>query len=207
MEISVLTGTLLETNNYIIEDQGQIVLIEASANLSSVKELVKEKKAVAILLTHGHWDHYINLEKFAEEFKCPIYMTEEANKKINSKEKAFNADRNPKVDLSNFEIKYIKNDQILNFGNSFEFKVLHTPGHTNCSVCYLLNVKEESILFSGDTIFNNGIGRTDLPTGDAIEMKKSIQKILSLPYKTVVLPGHGDPTMLDLEKENLLKQI
>ena len=94
MEISVLTGTLLETNNYIIEDQGQIVLIEASANLSSVKELVKEKKAVAILLTHGHWDHYINLEKFAEEFKCPIYMTEEANKKINSKEKAFNSDRN-----------------------------------------------------------------------------------------------------------------
>ena len=62
-------------------------------------------------------------------------------------------------------------------------------------------------MFSGDTIFNNGIGRTDLPTGDAIEMKKSIQKILSLPYKTVVLPGHGDPTMLDLEKENLLKQI
>ena len=207
MEINVLTGTLLETNNYVIESQGQVVLIEASASLDSVKSLTENKKIVGILLTHGHWDHYLNIEKFAEEFKCPIYLTKEANEKINKKEKAFYADRNPKVDLSKYELNYIEDGDVLNFGNGLEFKVLKTSGHTNCCVCYLLSVNGENILFSGDTIFNNGIGRTDLPTGSHQQMKKSIEKILTLPEKTVVLSGHGEPSMLEVEKENLLKQI
>lgn len=207
MEINVLTGTLLETNNYVIVSEDKAVLIEASANLNSVKELVNGKTVVAILLTHGHWDHYINIEKFAAEFNCPIYMTEEANIKINSKEKAFYADRNPKVDLSTYQVCYIKDKDVLTFGRGLEFKVLQTPGHTNCSVCYLLKVGDETILFSGDTIFNDGIGRTDLPTGSPSEMKESIKKLLLLPDKTVVLSGHGDPTTIEVERENLSKQI
>ena len=207
MEINVLTGTLLETNNYLIVSEDKAVLIEASANLNSVKELVSGKTVVAILLTHGHWDHYINIEKFAAEFNCPIYMTKEANAKINSKQKAFYADRNPKVDLSAYKICYIGDKEVLNFGNGLEFEVLQTPGHTNCSVCYLLKVGQETILFSGDTIFSNGIGRTDLPTGSPKEMKESIKKLLLLPNKTLVLSGHGDPTTIEAERENLLNQI
>ena len=203
MEVNVLTGTLLETNNYILESNGKVVLIEASANLNSVKELVKDKEAVAILLTHGHWDHYINIEKFAEEFKCPIHLTEQANEKINTKEKAFYADRNPKVDLTPYKLIYIKDQDVLDFGNDLKFKVLATPGHTNCSVCYLACVKDETLLFSGDTIFNNGIGRCDLPTGNPKEMKESIKKILNLPEKTVIFPGHGELTMLQIEINNL----
>ena len=204
MEINILTGTLLETNNYIIETENKIVLIEASANLLSVKNYVKNKKVVAILLTHGHWDHYINVEKVAQEFNCPIYMSKQAFVKINSKEKAFYADRNPKIDLNNFQINFIQDGDILDFGDELKFEVIETPGHTDCSVCYLLKASNETILFSGDTLFNDGIGRTDLPTGNNKQMNQSLKKILMLPEKTLVLPGHGEATELKIEKTNLI---
>ena len=116
IEINVLTGTMLETNNYVLIDGNKAVLIEASITPSSLGEILQGKKLAAILLTHGHWDHYWEIENLAKEFPCPIYMTKEAFEKINKKEKAFAADRNPKIDLTPFNVKFIKNDDELKFG-------------------------------------------------------------------------------------------
>ena len=82
----------------------------------------------------------------------------------------------------------------------FHFQVIATPGHTKGSVCYL--EKEEKVLFSGDTLFEQSLGRTDFPTGSAKEIVESITgKLFALPDDTMVYPGHGDPTVIGREKQ------
>ena len=107
MEINIITGTLLETNNYIITNENSAILIEASADVSRVKQVLEGRKVLGILITHGHWDHYINLEKYLREFSCPVYMTKSAFLKITSKEKAFSGDKNPKINLENYDVQFI----------------------------------------------------------------------------------------------------
>lgn len=202
MEINIITGTLLETNNYIITNENSAILIEASADVSRVKQVLEGRKVLGILITHGHWDHYINLEKYLREFSCPVYMTKSAFLKITSKEKAFSGDKNPKINLENYDVQFIDEQKKIDFGNDLCFEIIFSPGHTDCSVCYLIHAKE-TVLFSGDTVFCQGIGRTDLPTGNLKQMKISIKKLLELPENTLILPGHGEVTILSQEKSEL----
>lgn len=204
IEVNVLTGTMLETNNYVLINSENAVMIEASCSVESIKNVLQGRKLTAILLTHGHWDHYWELESLSKEFNCPIYMTREAKEKIEKKEKTFAGDRNPKIDLTNVEINYVSNSDEIKFDDELCFKVLSTPGHTNCSVSYLLNSNGETIVFTGDLIFRDGVGRTDLPTGNFENLKSSIKKILELNDETLLLSGHGRPTTVGEERENLL---
>jgi glyoxylase-like metal-dependent hydrolase (beta-lactamase superfamily II) len=200
LKIESITGTVIQTNNYIISDNNKIVLVEASAKLEDIKNIVKNNKVEAILLTHGHWDHFLNLQKYLETFTCKVYMTKEAFKKTNLQEKTFYADNNPKLKLSSEDIVFIKDKDVLNFGENLIFKVIETKGHTNCSVCYLLNNEN---LFSGDTLFKNDFGRYDLPTGDYSELKESLEQLIKLDPKIKVYPGHGEFTSIEEESEIL----
>ena len=85
--------------------------------------------------------------------------------------------------------------------DGFDFEVIDTPGHTSDSKTYYF--KEYSMMFVGDFIFKNGIGRMDLPTGNKEDMIKSINKIYSYPLDTIIYPGHGESSTLELEKENI----
>ena len=203
LEIKILQGTLLHTNNYIIENETDAVLIEASCNLNDLKKKLGNKNLKAVLLTHGHWDHFLNVESILKEFNCPLYLTAEAHKKIIQKERAFKTDRKPEVNLDGVTITFISNEDVLNFGGDLCFRVIETPGHTNCSVCYVLEAEKETILFSGDTVFQDAIGRTDLPTASLKDIKNSIRKILELPNETIIVAGHGEITNLKLERESL----
>ena len=89
MEINVITGTMIETNNYVINFDNCSVLIEASADVSKIKQEINQRKVLGILLTHGHWDHYINLEKYLEEFSCPVYMKNKPFQKLIQKKRLF----------------------------------------------------------------------------------------------------------------------
>ena len=92
----------------------------------------------------------------------------------------------------------IDDEDLLHIGN-IEFKVLHTPGHTNCSTS--LYCEEHKMLFSGDTIFRGAWGRTDLPTSNFEDIIKSItEKIIVLPEDTIIYPGHGKSTIVKEEK-------
>lgn len=204
IEVNVLTGTILETNNYVLVSKENAVMIEASCSVESIKNVLQGRKLTAILLTHGHWDHYWELENLSKEFNCPIYITRQAKEKIEKKEKTFTGDRNPKIDLTNVEIKYVSNGDEIKFDNDLCFKVVSTPGHTNCSVSYLLNSNDEIVVFVGDLIFRDGVGRTDLPTGNFEDLKSSIKKILGLNDETLVFSGHGRPTTIGEEREKLL---
>jgi glyoxylase-like metal-dependent hydrolase (beta-lactamase superfamily II) len=102
--------------------------------------------------------------------------------------------------LSSEDIVFIKDKYVLNFGENLIFKVIETKGHTNCSVCYLLNNEN---LFSGDTLFKNDFGRYDLPTGDYSELKESLEQLIKLDPKIKVYPGHGEFTSIEEESEIL----
>ncbi|MCF7886656.1 MAG: MBL fold metallo-hydrolase, partial [Candidatus Marinimicrobia bacterium] len=83
--------------------------------------------------------------------------------------------------------------------NNFKLKIIHTPGHSPGSSCFLFN---ELYLFTGDTLFSGSIGRTDLPLSSTAEMRKSLKKIVNLPINTKLYPGHGPKSTLEKELNN-----
>lgn len=197
VKIDVAKGTMLRTNNYIISKNERVVLIEASANVEHIKSVIQNKKVEAILLTHGHWDHFLNIEKYIEEFSCKVYMTKEAYVKMQKKDREFYADRKLDVKINLRDIEFIEDKEVLEFDEDLKFYVIKTCGHTDCSVSYLLNDK---FLFSGDTLFKDGFGRYDLPTGSLNDLKVSLEKLTSLSPYIVVFPGHGESTTIGDER-------
>lgn len=151
----------------------------------------------AILLTHGHWDHYAAAKKLREEFKIPVLVHR----------KDFEYVINP------YECTFRDFDFLRDYGFSpddtfeegmldiagIEVTIIHTPGHSSGSCCFYLN--NSKILFSGDTLFRGTIGRTDLPCSEPASIEKALSKIAELPDETVVYPGHGSETTLGHEKE------
>ncbi len=191
------------TNCYILyrEDQKKAVIVDPGADGSNILNRCRELSvtAEAILLTHGHFDHIMAVNDITGEFPgAKIYAGEV------EKEMLFN----PAVNLSSsFGGDYsVHADELVKDGDilrlaGISFQVLSTPGHTSGSVCYL--VLEEGVLLSGDTLFKESLGRTDLPTGNQSQIIKSItERLFTLPEDTLVYPGHGDPTTIGYEKTN-----
>jgi len=138
------------------------------------KEILKacekeELKITHILLTHAHFDHAREALRLSENTGAGIYV---------GKEEAGEFPKESRTELSD--------GAIINIGD-IRIKCLHTPGHTKGGMCYLFG----SAVFTGDTLFVDSIGRTDLPGGNEREMLESLQKLCELPDKTVVYPGHG----------------
>jgi len=175
------------TNCYIIGCNEEKVcgIIDPGSQGEKIKEIIESKdlKPVIIINTHGHFDH-IGANNF---FNLPVYIHKNDFKFL----------KDPEKNLSSFfSIPYIcKNDvfevkenDVIKIGK-LKLEVLHTPGHTPGSIC----LKTGNILFTGDTIFSDGIGRTDFPEGDEEKLIKSIKtKILTLPDEIIIYPGHGE---------------
>ena len=151
-------------------------------------------KPVALLLTHGHFDHVGGCGKFYSQ-NVPIFCGENEKECIFSKE---NRSLFGGVYIPEFEIyKTLKDGEKITLGG-IEFEVIETVGHTAGGVCYIA----EDCLFSGDTLFRGSIGRYDLPGGDYKKLKNSLKKLFSLDKNFKVYCGHGDDTTLDFEREN-----
>lgn len=160
------------TNCFVlIGEEGQAVAIDPSASMTQYREILKKENVslCAILLTHGHWDHVDTLEALRKETAAPVYMAAEDAAQFNLKADACFAD-----------------GETLTLGG-MQFHIIKTPGHTPGSVCILC----KDLLFSGDTLFDGDIGRTDLEGGDPKAMALSLKKLLrEVPGNPRVLPGH-----------------
>lgn len=190
----------LATNGYIIknEENRELVIVDPATCPELLLEHVKAEGYVprAILLTHGHFDHVMGIDRLVAEFDLPVYLLEE--------EKEVLAD--PTQNLSavfGTSYAYTKGEGLQDLDvislAGLKIQVLHTPGHTKGGACYYL--PEEHVLLSGDTLFARSVGRTDFPTGSMSTLVRSIkERLFALPEETKVYPGHGEETTIGEEK-------
>lgn len=197
MRIKTLHLGLIKTNCYLISTEMAAVVIDPGFDRPETLEFLKDNsdKERLILLTHAHFDHIGGAETLREKTGVKIGIGELdadglADTDINLSD-IFHANIVPfKPDL------VFKNGDIIKVGD-IEFKVIGTPGHTEGGICYLTG----DCLFSGDTLFENSVGRTDFPGGDIKALKRSVKRLMTLPADTKVYPGHGYFTTIAREKE------
>ena len=201
MEIKRLVLGLVRTNCYIVytEDTKKAVIIDPAADSRRIMEEISALGVTpeAILLTHGHFDHMLAAESLKNAYQIPVCVHKADAELL----------RNANLNCSEqfLHMSYaISADEELEDGQNLRFldgalMVISTPGHTEGSCCYY--AKNDTVLFSGDTLFQGSVGRTDLPTGRAAQLVHSVrEKLFVLPEDTLVLSGHGDQTTIGEEK-------
>ena len=144
-----------------------------------------------------HFDHILNINELKNKTNAKIYANEKDLVLLDKQNELYNLPLEINIDQN------LKDNDIINF-EDIKIKVVETPGHSPGSVCFYL--EKEKVLFSGDLLFKNGFGRYDLPYGNIINLKKSLEKILRLPEETIVYPGHGESTKIKNE-QNILRFI
>ena len=200
LKMGRLILSVCATNCYFVYHEGdnRVIFIDPGDQGDYIYEQLKANGFVVdtILLTHGHFDHIWGAAKLRELSKAKIYALEEEKELLESAYlNASEAAGRPCI--LNCD-GFLRDGDELNILD-FKIKVLATPGHTIGSCCYYFY--EDGILLSGDTLFEESVGRTDLPTGSMSALKQSIMDKLSpLPDETVVYPGHGSYTTIDNER-------
>lgn len=195
MKIKSIKVGLYQTNCYILEFEDHNILIDPGSRPQKILAHLHDKKVSAILLTHGHFDHIGAVDDLYEVYKCAIYIHHQDALMI--KNASLNCSYKYNITVNSPTI-IVKEGQI--DVNGVTFTVYHTPGHTKGSVCYQIDDK----LFTGDTIFKNSVGRTDLPTGNASDLKHSLSFIKTLSEDIMLYPGHDDKTSI---KEEIINNI
>lgn len=188
------------TNCYfaVNEDTKELLVIDPgdSAQMLAGKIRQKDLKPAAVLLTHGHFDHAMAAQELAELFDVKIYAHEAEKNTL--EQPGLNVSAMIGRRDSYHADVYVKDKEVLNLAG-MEILVLHTPGHTEGGCCYYL--EKERVLFSGDTLFCQSVGRTDFPGGSMKKIVRSIkEKLLVLPDEVRVYPGHMDLTTIGMER-------
>lgn len=201
MKIDTLLVGYVRTNCYIVgnTDTKEAIVIDPGDNAAAIIKALKENDLVcmAVLLTHGHFDHIMAAAELARRSSIKIYA-HEAEKRLLA-DPALNASIQFGPECSLVPDVCLKDGQKLLLAG-FSIKVIHTPGHTAGGVCYYFT--ENRVLFSGDTLFLENIGRSDWPTGNGRQLIESIQnRLMPLDDDIIVYPGHGSPTTIGHERQ------
>ena len=191
---------MVGTNSYYVTYNDKGYLIDAPDGIGKwIRELKTEGYSLDyILLTHGHFDHVMGLEEVLSIFPdAEVYIAAEDENLVQEGNKEILSSFGIPLSLYSIPSPFVYHDYSSSIG---PFKVIKTPGHTKGGVC--LYMEEENILFSGDTLFEDGEGRTDLG-GDWRELVQSLKNLALLPENTTVFPGHGGKTDIKREKKRL----
>ncbi len=188
MKIRTVVDRRYGVNCYIVSDEKQkvcAVIDPASPEISACLEAL-ELKPICILLTHGHFDHVSYLDDIAERYNVPVYIHK------NDEELLYDGAKNASVFFEGAPSVSKVRGQTLDNGDKIDIgtvclEVMNTPGHTKGCVCYFC----DDVVFTGDTIFANGYGRTDLYGGDHTQMAQTIQALLPKLSGKTIYPGHG----------------
>ncbi len=201
LKIGKIVMGSVQTNCYFLyqENEKKIIVVDPADKGEYLYNAFKEAgfEVVAILLTHGHFDHIWGSNKLRELAGVQVFAFEDEKDVCESSKLNVSADvgrpYEARVDW------YLKDGETVSI-EGMEFKVIWTPGHTQGSCCYYF--EKDNILISGDTLFEGSVGRSDLPTGDGKLLSRSLkERLMILPDETVVYPGHGSSTTIADEKK------
>ncbi|MDE5753544.1 MAG: MBL fold metallo-hydrolase [Oscillospiraceae bacterium] len=198
MEMITLVLGELGTNCYILDcGNNQVVAIDIGGTPQKVLNILKTENLnlKAILLTHGHYDHVAGVESVRQATGAEVYIHEKDAIMLESGKANLAYQLSSEIYQPVQKYQVAQAGDILEIGN-LEIQVMHTPGHTSGSVCYIIGNQ----MFCGDTIFKGSIGRTDLG-GNVSDMKKSLQKIARLAQDYELYPGHFYSSTLAIEKK------
>ena len=195
--IKTYTGGLAETNAYFLEGKNGWLVIDAPEETA---DTITDwgLKAGALVLTHGHWDHIWDAADIAERHKCPVFYHQAD--KILCTQPGIMRDFGLPIDLKPVQAtRYLDQGDTLEF-DPWTFKILHIPGHCMGSIC--LYEEKAGFVFGGDVLFAGAVGRWDLPGGSEKTLLDGIRKkLMTLPDKTIIYPGHGPETAIGMERK------
>ena len=208
MLVRSFVAPMFATNCWIIaaEKGSECIIVDPGmTDISAEVELIISEeglKPVAALLTHGHLDHTFSVKPLADGYGISAYIHSEDRRFIADPTGIHGAQFIDQLRGMEFEepkeVKNLKDGSLLDFVG-LSLRAIHAPGHTRGSLMFLLN---EEILISGDVLFAGSIGRTDLPTGSASDMRNTLtKKVLPLSDDIRVLPGHGGETTIKYERK------
>ena len=183
----------LGSNCYLVSDGPDAILVDPSVSLEKIREALAAESLTltGILLTHGHFDHMYSLESARKEWGVPVSIHEKDNELLpDGRKNAFSVFFGKPCAFREADILFSDRDRIP-VGKDF-LTVMHTPGHTAGSCCFL----GTGFLITGDTLFADGYGRCDLYSGDASAMSRSLASLSSLRSDYTIYPGHGPSSSL-----------
>ncbi len=190
---------MIMTNCYIAYDDvvKEAFIVDPADSADEIQLKITELgvKPVAILLTHGHFDHIGAVDELRDKYKIKVYVYEDEKDVMTSDANlASMIGKRMSVEAD----EYLRDLQTIIIGGE-KIQVIHTPGHTKGSCCFYL--PDEKVLFSGDTMFCQSFGRTDFPTGSMSQLISSIKnRLLKLDDDVKVYPGHNEETKIGFER-------
>ncbi len=189
------TGGMLETNCFFLEAKEGNILFDAP---DGADEAFAHEKIDLLLVTHGHFDHVLDAAKIIRRHGCRVGFHNDTTPIVTERE--FFTRFGLPIEVEPFTADMLLGETALTTLLGENFQIFDVPGHCPGSLCFLL--PEGNVLIGGDVLFRGGVGRADLPGGNHGLLIKGIrEKLLPLPERTVVLPGHGPATTIGRERD------
>lgn len=201
LQIETMVLGMIQTNCYLAmnRETKELLIVDPADEAGRIIRKIGEMQAVpvAILLTHGHFDHIGAADALREQYGVPVCALDEEQPVL--EQTMLNLSAMQRKRLSVRADRFFRDGETAELAG-FSVQVLHTPGHTAGGACYY--IESEQLLFSGDTLFCGSVGRTDFPTGSMSALHDSIHsRLFVLPDETLVLPGHGESSSIGYEKQ------
>ncbi len=203
MILETVNVGVMQVNCYVLAcaPGAQAIIIDPGDQPSKINLVLKKHKLkpAMVINTHGHYDH-IGCD---DEFGVTVYAHKLDLPMLQNAGKNLSAAYATSFEVKN-EIKTLEDKEIIKL-DCLELEVIHLPGHTRGGIGLLMKKPQGNIIFTGDTLFNQGIGRYDLDGGSRIQLEQAIkERLFTLAPQTIVYPGHGPSTTIGAEKDNNL---
>ncbi|MBR6761420.1 MAG: MBL fold metallo-hydrolase [Oscillospiraceae bacterium] len=197
--LTVPVGELQANCHIVFDQQHHAVIIDPGAEAEKLLALLKEHAlhAKAILLTHAHFDHFAAAAPLMEALQIPLYLHRLEEPVLHSVQQNLADYLGMQEQYRNIaECCTFEEGDVLSFSEALTFTILHTPGHSPGSVCYCL----DTLMFTGDTLFRDAVGRVDFPGGNLRDMRASLRRLGALEGDYQIYCGHYAGTTLAREK-------
>lgn len=201
MKIHKIKVGLHEANCYIVSKNDHALIIDPGADAKKIIAYIQKSRleVCSVILTHAHYDHTSAANEMKKAFGCPVYAHKKEASALFDPVVNGSAECSAPVSVK-ADIPVTEGDRII--CEDIGLEVINTPGHTEGSIC--LKVSGQDIIFTGDTVFSDDVGRTDLASGDEKKLIRTLKnKVCKWPGETVIYPGHGDSEVLKKVKKIL----